>query len=197
MYLDSSQEISSFAAREETYGDIRGMVEGGYRGNLHDRPVIGNDRDSRENYIRAVWQRCKWKQSVSGRWMYGWYKGAPFSPPPPFPAPPTTSQLTCFSYFQDSRGEVKLALLPPCNLPLRHYHSTAAPMHLSREIPVIVFLRGISAHITKMLFACSETLTKFECNELSDCYTGEKGSHWNIFHRWIWSRRNTNYQLYY
>jgi len=71
--------------------------------------------------------------------------------------PTTTSQLTCFSYFQDSRGEVKLALLPPCNLPLRHYHSTAAPMHLSPRSPQSFLSRGISAHITKMLFACSET----------------------------------------
>lgn len=87
--------------------------------------------------------------------MYGWYKVAPFSSSPLLPT--TTSQLTCFSYFQDSRGEVKLALLPPCNLPLRHYHSTAAaPMYLS---PRSFFSRGISAHITKMLFACSETLT--------------------------------------
>jgi len=109
-----------------------------------------------KNYIRSVWQRCKWKRSVSGRWMYMMSDDTKDFLPCSLP-PTTTSQLTCFSYFQDSRGEVKLALLPPCNLPLRHYHSAAAPMHLSPRSPQSFLSCGISAHITKMLFACSET----------------------------------------
>lgn len=46
IYLDSLPQISSFAAREEVYGDIEDMVRGGYRGNLHDRQWSRDSRDT-------------------------------------------------------------------------------------------------------------------------------------------------------
>lgn len=65
-----------------TRGGNGGRAGGGCRGNLHDRSVIGNDRETRgiqaENYIRAwfgIRAARKWKQKCQRRVGGGYGRG--------------------------------------------------------------------------------------------------------------------------
>lgn len=184
MHLDSSPKfvvlpLRTLHARRQTYGDIengRRRLPRQFARSPHDRQRSRDSQDTGgELYSRSLAER---RRVASGNEVLAIggcmddTKGAPFSSlSPPSPPPLTTSQLTCFSYFQDSRGEVKLALLPPCNLPLRHYHSTAAaPMHLSRY-PIVFLPRNKRAHYQDAFRLLRNTDESSSRNELSDYCT--------------------------